>query len=259
MKPDNDSLECLTTLSALSAQTRRIRLGAILCNTFRNPALVAKTAASLDVMSNGRLEMGFSAGWFEEEHNAYGIEFPPPATRVAMLEETIQIVRRMWLEKEATFKGKYAKIVGAVCNPKPIQKPYPPIWIGGAGRMTLKIVAKYADGWNYGLCPSNVYASKLRDLRKACQSNAREFHEIIKALQVIISISKTKISAREKVKHIPDSALRHGNVIVGTPEEVRTELERYLDLGVSYFTPALLSPNIEELELLADEVFKRIQ
>jgi alkanesulfonate monooxygenase SsuD/methylene tetrahydromethanopterin reductase-like flavin-dependent oxidoreductase (luciferase family) len=158
----------LATLSALAAGTRKLRLGAILCNTFRNPALVAKTVATLDVISRGRTEFGLSAGWNAVEHEAYGINFPPARDRVTMLGESLEIITRMWTQSETTFHGRFHSVRNAICQPKPVQKPHPPVWIGGAGSKTLKLVAKFADGWNYGLCSPEFYVSRLTKLNEFC-------------------------------------------------------------------------------------------
>ena len=126
-------LECWTTLSALSAVTTRIRLGTtVLCASFRNPALLAKMAATLDVISNGRLDLGVGAGVQENEHKAYSIAFPKPSMRIERLKEAIIIMKKMWTEEKATYIGKHYRINDAVCEPKPVQKPHLPITIGGA-------------------------------------------------------------------------------------------------------------------------------
>ena len=144
-------LECWTTLSSLATLTKRIRLGAILVNIHRIPSVTAKMLSTLDVISNGRVEFGLSAGWYENEIKSYGLPFPKASTRIEMLEESIIIIKRMLTENQASFEGKHYAIKDAKCSPKPIQKPHPPIWIGGGGKKTLQVAAKYANGWNYGL------------------------------------------------------------------------------------------------------------
>ena len=131
-------LECWTTLSSLVPITERVRLGTlVLCNNFRFPSVVAKMAATLDYISNGRLEFGIGAGWNEEEHRAYGIPFPNPAERVERLREAIEIIKRMWTEKAPYYNGRYYRMEGAVCEPKPLQNPHPSITIGGAGEKLM--------------------------------------------------------------------------------------------------------------------------
>jgi alkanesulfonate monooxygenase SsuD/methylene tetrahydromethanopterin reductase-like flavin-dependent oxidoreductase (luciferase family) len=123
--------ECWTTLTALAIETKKIRLGTfVLCNSYRYPSLVAKMSATLDFISRGRLELGIGAGFFKEEYIMYGIPFPKLAVRIKQLEESIQIIKKMWTEEEASFNGKYYTIKKAFNNPKPIQRPHPPIWVG---------------------------------------------------------------------------------------------------------------------------------
>ena len=129
-------LECWTTLSALAALTSKIRLGTMVsCNAHRNPALLAKAAATLDVISGGRLELGIGAGVQEKEHLAYGFGFPNLNVRVERLGEALQVIRQLWTQEKATFRGKHYALKDAVCEPKPIQKPYPPITVGGSSKI----------------------------------------------------------------------------------------------------------------------------
>ena len=158
-------LECWTTLSSLATLTKTIRLGAILVNIHRLPSITAKMLSTLDIISNGRIEFGLSAGWYENEIKSYGLPFPKASTRVEMLEEGVIIIKRMLTENQASFEGRHYTIKDAKCSPKPIQKPHPPVWIGGGGKKTLQLVAKYADGWNYGLCTYEEYLSKISILR----------------------------------------------------------------------------------------------
>jgi F420-dependent oxidoreductase-like protein len=147
-KPEEPMLESWTTISVLAGITSKIKLGTMMTGIiYRHPSILAKIAATLDVLSKGRLFMGIGAGWNEEESLAYGIPFPSIKERFVRLEEAIQIIRKMWTDEPSTsFNGKYYQIKNAYCNPKPVQKPSPPIMIGGAGeRQTLRIVAKYGD------------------------------------------------------------------------------------------------------------------
>ncbi len=174
-------LECCTTLAALSSLTTRIRLGSmVLCSSFRNPALLAKMAATLDVISGGRLEFGIGAGVQKEEHIAYGIPFPEAKIRIKRLEEAVGIIKKMWTEEKASYKGKYYEITEAVCEPKPVQKPHPPITIGGGGEnLTLKVTAQYADRYDFGYLPSlELYKHKLEVLENHCSAVGRDPREI---------------------------------------------------------------------------------
>lgn len=149
--PDRNCLEAWTLLAALGRDTTRIRLGVLVAAVqYRNPALQAKMAASVDHISCGRLEFGIGAGWKEDEYRAYGYDFPAPGERVDQLREGIEITRRLWSEDRATYHGKHYTIHDAVCAPKPTQRPRPPIWVGGAGPRVMRLAARYADGFDLG-------------------------------------------------------------------------------------------------------------
>jgi alkanesulfonate monooxygenase SsuD/methylene tetrahydromethanopterin reductase-like flavin-dependent oxidoreductase (luciferase family) len=255
-------LECWTTLSALATMTKEIRLGAILVNLYRNPVIVAKMFSTLDVISNGRTEMGLSAGWYERECQAYGISFPKGSVRIGMLEESIKIIRKMLCESsegpcDPSFKGKYYVISKAVCNPRPIQRPCPPIWIGGGGKHTLKLAATYADGWNYGLCSYNEYLDKLMFLSECCRTIGRNYDKLIKGWQGMIIIGKDWNELRDKKREIAEKTKISNRrmsefIIAGTADEIIKELGRYMDKGVNYFTvyfPDL--PGLRSLQLFA--------
>ena len=139
--------ECWTTMAAISQRTTTIRLGQMVgCNLYREPSLLAKITSTLDVISGGRLDWGIGAGWYENECRGYGYDFPEPKVRIAMLRECVEIVRSMWTQEETNYSGKHYNLVRGNCDPKPLQKPHPPIWIGGGGeQLTLRVVARYAD------------------------------------------------------------------------------------------------------------------
>jgi alkanesulfonate monooxygenase SsuD/methylene tetrahydromethanopterin reductase-like flavin-dependent oxidoreductase (luciferase family) len=193
-KPDeNPLLECWTLLSALAIETKKIRLGPFVLNiNNRNPALVAKMATTLDNISKGRLSFGAGAGGmnraktqkslgYEYEFKAFGIPFPEKsATRIKKLDEGLEISKRMWTQGIASYQGEHYSITNAICLPKPVQKPYPPIWIGcGCGTKVMRIVAKHADGWNImGASSIEDYHSALEKLEKACEKVGRNSNEI---------------------------------------------------------------------------------
>ena len=170
-------LEAWTTLSALSAVTSKIRLGTmVLSNAFRNPALLAKMAATFDVVSNGRLEFGIGAGVQEEEHIAYGMSFPKPNLRIDRMREAVEIIKSMWTQEKTTYKGKHYEVKEAFCEPKPLQKPHPPITIGGSGeKYTLKVTARHADRFDWAYMPLQTYKHKLIVLEKSLQSHRQRF------------------------------------------------------------------------------------
>ena len=258
-------LECWTTLSSLATLTKRIRLGAILVNIHRIPSVTAKMLSTLDVISNGRVEFGLSAGWYENEIKSYGLPFPKASTRIEMLEESIIIIKRMLTENQASFEGKHYAIKDAKCSPKPIQKPHPPIWIGGGGKKTLQVVAKYADGWNYGLCTYDEYSNKISILRNCCKAVGRDYEKIAKAWHAIMLLGRVDnkiimLKNREGNKDTlsrSDISKKNSKVaIVGTPNDIIKEIKRYMVVGgVRYFTihfPDL--PDLKSLNLFAKSV-----
>ena len=170
------SLECWTTMSALAALTERVRIGSlVMCNDFRNPALLAKMAASMDVLSRGRVDIGLGAGWYEPEYTAAGIGFDSPRTRIDRLGETVEIVGRLLEGEELTFKGEHYTIDGALCRPLGPQEPRPPIWIGGKGDRTLTTAARHADGWNFSWLGSfDTYRERSQAASDACAKEDRE-------------------------------------------------------------------------------------
>src|SRR5439155_17298763 len=166
--PDRNCLEAWTLLAALARDTTTIRLGVLVAAVqYRNPALQAKMAASVDHISGGRLEFGVGAGWKEDEYRAYGYDFPSPGDRVDQLREAIEITERLWKDDRATFHGKHYRIDDAVCAPKPTQRPRPPVWIGGAGPRVMRLAARYADGSDLGKHGTGAAALTNEDIAAA--------------------------------------------------------------------------------------------
>jgi len=230
-------LECWTTLAALSTVTSKIRLGTMVtCNSFRNPALLAKMAATLDVISNGRLELGIGAGVQKDEHLAYGMPFPAPRERIAHLKESVEIIKKLWTEEKASYEGKHYRVDEAMCEPKPLQKPHPPITIGGSGeKLTLKVAAQHADRCDVGYIPSlELYKHKLDVLESHCNAVGRNFHEIEKSYWL-------------------------ESQILGKPDECRQKIRQYTSLGVTYFMLFFGDvPNLSGARLFADTVVKKL-
>src|SRR5215203_7316174 len=148
---EKNFFECFALLSAVVAVTDNLKIGQIVtCNSYRNPALLAKMLSTLDVISNGRIELGIGAGWYQNEYYSYGYNFPSNVERIKQLDESISIIKTMWQYERASFQGNYFSINEAICSPHPIQKPHPPIIVGGTGeKYLLKIVAKQADIYNH--------------------------------------------------------------------------------------------------------------
>lgn len=251
--------ECWTTLAAVSQLTTRVRLGQMVgCNSYRNPALLAKITSTLDVISGGRLEWGIGAGWYENEYRAYGYEFPAPKDRIGMLRESVEIVRSMWTERETTYKGKYYELNRANCDPKPLQSPRPPIMIGGGGeQLTLRVVAMYGDCSNFGGRPDE-WARKRDVLLKHCRDVGRSPEEIRMTWSPELFVRETEAeieaAGTRSLWGEPADAWRAGN-LVGTPEQVSEKIARYLELGCRGFVPWCADyPDHTSLELFATKV-----
>jgi F420-dependent oxidoreductase-like protein len=262
-KQDEPMLEGWTTLSVLAGITSKIKLGTLVTGAiYRHPSVLAKIAATLDVLSKGRLFMGIGAAWNQEESLAYGISFPPNKERLLRLEEAIQIIRKMWTEEPAAnFNGKYYQIRNAYCNPKPLQKPSPPIMVGGTGeRQTLKIVAKYADACNLFGSLETV-KRKLSVLREHCKSVGRDYDSILKTKLGFVIIDNDRAMVEKRVQQIskvmPEDQVREF-VIYGTPEDVLKQIELLEEAGIQYFI-ADLEPDKEPeaLETFADSIIKK--
>jgi F420-dependent oxidoreductase-like protein len=264
-KQDEPMLEGWTTLSVLAGITSKIKLGTLVTGViYRHPSVLAKMAATLDILSKGRLFMGIGAAWNQEESLAYGIiPFPSNKERLLRLEEAIQIIRKMWTEEPTTtFNGKYYQIRNAYCNPKPIQKPSPPIMVGGSGeRQTLRIVAKYADACNlFG--SAETVKRKLSVLNEHCKSVGRDYDSILKTKLGFIVMDNDKETAEKRVlqqisKVMPREQIKEF-VIYGTPEDVLKQIELLEEAGIQYFI-ADLEPDkeLEALQTFADSIIKK--
>lgn len=248
--------ECWTTMAAISQLTSTIRLGQMVgCNGYRSPALLAKITSNIDVMSGGRLDWGIGAGWYENEFRAYGYDFPKPKDRIGMLSETVQIVRSMWTEPETTFKGDYYEVKRAQCDPKPIQRPTPPIWIGGGGeQLTLRVVAKYADCSNFG-GPLDSWERKRDVLRSHCEAVGRDADQIRMTWSPEIYIRETEaeIEAAGSLavwgQTVEDW---RANNLVGTVQQVTDKVAAYVAAGCRGFVPWCSDyPDTESLQRFA--------
>jgi len=228
--------ECWTTLAAISQRTSRVRLGQMVgCASYRNPGLLAKISASIDVISGGRLDWGIGAGWYEQEYRAYGYDFLPARDRIAVLRETVEIVRSLWTEPDTTYSGKHFTLSAAQCDPKPLQDPHPPILIGGSGeQLTLRVVARLADRSNFGGNPQE-FAHKCEVLRRHCDAVGRDYDEIEKTWTPEIHVRETEAEVRAiggSTFGEPFDRWQAGN-LVGTPEQVIEKIHAYQEMGVS--------------------------
>jgi F420-dependent oxidoreductase-like protein len=260
--------ECWTALSALSSSTAKIRLGTmVLCSSFRNPALLAKMAATFDVISNGRLEFGIGVGIQRDEHAAYGIPLLKPNERVDRMKEAVEIIKKMWTEEKTSYRGKFYKANNAICEPKPLQKPHPPLIIAGGGeKLTLKVVAQYADRFDWGAIPSfELYKHKIDALKSHCKAVGRNFEEIEKSCwlggQIYIAQNQKDLSERIllwKPKSVSLEDFKKLN-IVGTPDVFRKKIRQYTNFGVTYFMLFFGDlPVLDGVRLFADEVVNKL-
>ena len=240
-KPTQDpTFECWTLMSALSQTTEKVRLGQMCtCNSYRNPSYLTKVASNIDVMSNGRLEYAIGAGWYDHEYKAYGYEYPSDGERLKMLEESLIIYKLMTTEEEPKFEGKYYSIDGAINQPKPIQKPYPPLWVcGGGEKVTLKLLAKYGDYGNWDV-DVDGFIHKSNVLKQHCENEGRDYSEIGRTLHTNVLIAnneeelKTKISKLATYTNIPEDYY-YKRPLIGTKDKVFDTIGQFKDAGCTY-------------------------
>ncbi len=259
-KPAQEAVfECWTTIAAISQRTSRIRLGQMVgCNSYRNPGLLAKITSTVDVISGGRLDWGIGAGWYESEYKGYGYEFAKPSDRIGMLRETVEIVKSMWTNAETNYDGKYYKMSRANCDPKPLQQPTPPVWIGGGGeQLTLRVVAEHADVSNFG-SSLEEFTKKRAILQDHCRIIGRDEDTIRKTISSEVFIRETEkeiIEAGSKNLWGEPAESWRAKALVGTPEQVSEKIQKYLEAGCTGFIPWCADyPSTETLELFATKV-----
>jgi F420-dependent oxidoreductase-like protein len=230
-------LECWTVLTGLARDTKKLRFGAMVASqSYRNPALSANIAASVDHISGGRLNYGIGAGWKKVEYKAYGYGFPGAGRRIKQLDEALEIVKKMWTEPVATYSGRYYQVKDALCMPKPVQSPLP-IWIGGTGTKTLQVAAKHADVVNFAWThPVEFFVERLNVLKTHCDKVGRDFNDIRKSAGLMVRISddsKAVEPARDKryLRYIG----RQNPVIVTSPGGLAEKINDYMDVGVTHF------------------------
>ena len=239
--------EAWTLMAALAAVTDTIRLGQMCtCNGYRSPAHLAKVAASIDVISGGRLEMGIGAGWYEHEFDGYGYPFPSGRTRLDQLDEAIRIMKAMWTEDEVSFAGEHYQLDGAICRPKPVQQPHIPVWVAGGGeKVTLKLVARHADAANFGWT-LDEFERKSALLAEHCAAEGTDFDRIVRSVDfnVVCEATEADVAARldwieERYTALVDAergaAARRGyTTMAGTPEQLVERFSEWKAAGLSY-------------------------
>ena len=206
----------------------------VLCNSFRNPAHTAKMVATAQALSGGRVILGIGAGWNEEEYRAYGWPFPPTRVRIAQLAEAIQLIRLLWTESPASYRGEHYQIDRAVCEPPP--RPLPPVMVGGHGeKYLLRVVAEHADWWNYSFRDLATYVHKQEVLKAHCREVGRDYDAIEQVVRVGVLIAETEREI-ERVKARPDTRPLGDIHVVGTPAQVTETMLEIRRQGARRFT-----------------------
>ena len=261
--------EAWTLMASLAAVTETVRLGQMCtCNTYRPPSYLAKVAASIDVISGGRLEMGIGAGWYEHEHDGYGYPFLEPAQRIGMLREGVEIMKAMWTEDVVDYDGKHYQLRGAICRPKPVQSPHIPLWVAGGGeQLTLRVAARHAQYTNFGIKP-DLFAHKSEVLEGHCRDVGRDFDEITRSANFNIVCARTEAEAGDKIRLVEDRMRRYVSdqkaaeqaklyrYASGTPEQIITYFKEWEALGLDYAIVYFPDPayDLSSLDLFAAEV-----
>ncbi|ACZ42237.1 Luciferase-like monooxygenase [Thermobaculum terrenum ATCC BAA-798] len=259
------TFECWTITAALARDTNRVNIGQMVtCNGYRNPALLAKMASTVDVASHGRLYFGLGAGWYEHEWRAYGYGFPETRVRMGMFREACAIIHAMWTQDYPQFEGKYYQIDRPINEPKGVRKPHPSFWIGGGGeKVTLRLVAQYGNACNLASDPE-LLKHKLEVLRQHCEELGRNYDEIIKSTGVTVHLVRPGQDPREatwRARGRQSFEEYSRNVIVGTPDEVAERLQTIVDAGANYFIVTLprVAYDTEPLHWFAEEVIPHFQ
>ncbi|MFC7020795.1 MULTISPECIES: LLM class flavin-dependent oxidoreductase [Haloarcula] len=279
--PKAEEYEVWTLLSALAERTDDVDIGPLVGSvTYRNPALLAKMATTVDILSEGRLKLGLGAGWHEEEHHAYGFDFPDIGTRIEMLEETIHVVKAMFTEEHPTYEGEHYQIDDALNNPKPPSEPHPPIVIGGAGPRMLRLIARHADEWNVEISArarGKPIDFKVRKFDEYLENEGRDPDDVRRSWLAHVLVREDEAAVEEAVDDIfplpwgeeadmneelsdADDAREKGSMLIGTPSQVASQIERIQDLGFDRLQLMFLDfPSERSMELFGDEVAPEFQ
>ena len=255
------TFECWSLMAALSQVTKNVRIGQMCtCNSYRNPAYLTKVASTIDSMSGGRLEFAIGAGWYDQEYKAYGYDYPSGGVRLKMLEEALQIYIAMTTQDKASFEGDYYKIKGAINQPKPLQKPYPPLWVcGGGEKVTLKLLAKYGDYGNWDVDVEGfVHKSKI--LKTHCEEQNRNYSDIKKTLHTNVIIGNNEKDLNEKINKIVDvtgipKEMYIDRPLVGVKEKVFDTIDEFSSVECEYLIAYI--PDIvwgDTLEILSEKL-----
>ena len=258
--------EATTTMAAIAAETQNVRIGClVMAIGYRNPALLAKATVTIDHISNGRVEMGIGGGWYEMEFLAYGYPFPPIKTRLDQLEEGAQIIRSMLNNDSTTFHGDHFSVDNAYLFPRPIQ-PNPRLWIGGLGeKRTLRIAARYADGWNAAYIAPEVYAAKNQVLDNWCEKEGRDPASITRSVNLGFYMGTSEADARKKKEDVEsawahDPTYKPGGMLFGAAEQVQDRIGQYVDIGATDLNIAFRAPfDFDAVQSFIEEVMPAFQ
>ena len=253
------TFECWMSTAALARDTSNIRIGQMVtCNSYRHAALLAKMASTVDVLSHGRLNFGIGAGWYEHEYRAYGYDYPDAPERLRQLREAVQVMLALWTQEEAHFEGTYYQVRGAINQPKGVQKPHIPLLIGGDGeKVTLKLVAQYADACNVGDDPVSV-KQKLAVLKQHCETVGRDYESIHRTSSTLCLMAD---SDEQALRQLPaELKARLGKsvntALIGSPETICLRLAAYEEAGVQELLVRFIDgTNLEALRRFAQEFF----
>ncbi len=249
-----DRTEAWTALTYLAACHPTLKFGhTVLCQSFRNPALLGKMAATLQFMSGGRFILGIGAGWKEDEYTAYGYDFPPAGTRVEELDETLQIIKALWHDERATFKGKHYRVENAWCEPKP--DPLPPLMIGGSKPRMLRLIAHHADWWNVSWTGIADYRKQVEECERACAGVGRDPATLRRTWFGGCACAPTEARAAQ----LSSGRITPDRAFVGTPSQIIDQMQPFIDLGVDYFMLICGGfPDLTTLEMLINEVLPEL-
>jgi len=266
VNPDGPCFEGWTLLAALAGATKRARIGHMVTgNTYRNPCVLAKMAATVDHVSAGRLNLGIGAGWFELEHRSFGIDFKTVRGRLEALEESCRIVLGLFTDEKTTVHGKHYTVTDAMCLPKPVQRPHPPIMIGGTGeKVLLRLVARYADMWN-----ASASAERMRHLVEVIGRHGEAARRDPGAIEKTVMLPLCYRAAPERQEFVsrlianmrqttPEEA--RAQIMIGEKAECLDTIERYLQAGVTHFICMTFTPYfLDEIQAFAEEVIPAVR
>ncbi len=253
---DNPTYEAWTVMAFMAARWPQYEIGSmVLGQGYLNPALLAKMAATLQSLSGGRLVLGLGAGWKEDEYRAYNFSYPNPATRIEQLENTLEIVKRLWeTPGKVNYEGKHYRVSDAFCEPKP--EPLPPIMVGGGGRKTTLVAARHADWWNLSDARFDVYSDRVRLLQEHCLSIGRDPGSLRLTWFGRLAVGRTEADA----KALGGRKWTVKNAFVGRPRQVVRQMKEFVELGVDYFMLEVLGlPDPSVLKRVLEEVLPEVK